>query len=412
MARQPTGQVIEHHGTAGRTFSLRFRANGKRRFVSLGPVTRADAERELRGILTDVERGVWKPPRPAPAPPPEALDPTLHEFTEQWWTEREHELAPKTQCDYHWRLENHLLPFFGGHALREITIAEVDRYKAAKLREGALSAESINKTLVLLAAILEVAEERELIVRNPARGRRRRVRAHKPQRTYLETAEQIEALLSAAGELDTEARPDRRHVPRRALLAVLLFAGLRIGELIELRWRDVDLAAGRLRVGRAKTDAGVRHVRLRPVLRDVLVSLKADQGDASSAAPVFAARSGRPADEHNIRHRVLAGSIERANANLERAGAPPLPAGITPHSMRRTFASLLYALGENPAVVMAEMGHADPGLALRIYAQAMRRDDGEIERLHALVDGVHWAEMGRQSPQQAFTRQLPQGLVR
>jgi integrase len=57
------------------------------------------------------------------------------------------------------------------------------------------------------------------------------------------------------------------------------------------------------------------------------------------------------------------------------------------HSLRRTFASVLYALGESPAVVMAEMGHADPALALRIYVQAMRRDEGETERLRALVEG-------------------------
>lgn len=55
--------------------------------------------------------------------------------------------------------------------------------------------------------------------------------------------------------------------------------------------------------------------------------------------------------------------------------------------MRRTFASVLYAIGEPPPVVMQEMGHTDPGLALRIYAQAMRRDDAENERLRGLVEG-------------------------
>jgi len=60
----------------------------------------------------------------------------------------------------------------------------------------------------------------------------------------LETAVQIEALLNAAGELDREAREDRQHVERRAMLATLTFAGLRISELCGLRWRDVDLATG------------------------------------------------------------------------------------------------------------------------------------------------------------------------
>jgi integrase len=60
---------------------------------------------------------------------------------------------------------------------------------------------------------------------------------------------------------------------------------------------------------------------------------------------------------------------------------------MTPHSLRRTFCSLLYALGEDPGVVMDEMGHTDPGLALRVYRQAMRRDEGEKARLGALVEG-------------------------
>jgi hypothetical protein len=49
---------------------------------------------------------------------------------------------------------------------------------------------------------------------------------------------------------------------------------------------------------------------------------------------------------------------------------------------------VLYALGEDPGVVMDEVGHADPGLALRIYRQAMRRDETERAKLRALVEGV------------------------
>ncbi|MHB8660196.1 MAG: tyrosine-type recombinase/integrase, partial [Solirubrobacteraceae bacterium] len=87
---------------------------------------------------------------------------------------------PSTRLDYRWQLTNHLLPFFMSHRLSRITIAEVDRYKAAKVREGALSPTSINKTITRLAQILEVAVEYELIDRNPAKGRRRRVKASRP----------------------------------------------------------------------------------------------------------------------------------------------------------------------------------------------------------------------------------------
>ncbi len=83
-----------------------------------------------------------------------------------------------------------------------------------------------------------------------------------------------------------------------------------------------------------------------------------------------------------------AGALGCAAKQLDAAGLPPLPAQMTPHSLRRTFCSLLYALGEDPGVVMDEMGHTDPALALRVYRQAMRRGEDEKAQMRALVEGV------------------------
>jgi integrase len=74
------------------------------------------------------------------------------------------------------------------------------------------------------------------------------VKVGKVHRRYLDRAHQIIALLDAAGAMDREARSDRRALSRRALIATLVFAGLRISEALDLRWRDVDLAGGRLRL--------------------------------------------------------------------------------------------------------------------------------------------------------------------
>ena len=57
----------------------------------------------------------------------------------------------------------------------------------------------------------------------------------------------------------------------------------------------------------------------------------------------------------------------------------PLPA-------RRTFASILDTLGEDPGVVMDEMGHTDPALSLRVYRQSMRRGEDDKQALRALVE--------------------------
>jgi integrase len=173
-------------------------------------------------------------------------------------------------------------------------------------------------------------------------------------------------------------------VNRRAQLATLIFAGLRISEFLALRWGDVDLAGGWLTVRKSKTDAGRRKVKIRAVLRDVLAGQR--PLDADPAAFVFGTAAGKPQNASNVRRRVLGKAVERANERLQEAGEAPLPP-LTPHGLRRSFASLLYGIGEPPPVVMQEMGHTDPALALSIYAHAMRREDGEDERLRVLVNG-------------------------
>ena len=89
-----------------------------------------------------------------------------------------------------------------------------------------------------------------------------------------------------------------------------------------------------------------------------------------------------------------AGAVGRACKRLEAAGLPPLPK-LTPHSLRRTFCSLLYALGEDPGTVMDEMGHTDPALALRVHRQAMRRGEDQTAELRALVEGEVLANSGK-----------------
>jgi len=104
--------------------------------------------------------------------------------------------------------------------------------------------------------------------------RNRKARASKPAPVWIDRAQHFAALLDAAGELDAQARRDRQHVFRRAMLSTLMFAGLRIGELLDLRWRDVDLAGGQVTVRASKTDAGRRQVGML-LLHEELNTLKA-----------------------------------------------------------------------------------------------------------------------------------------
>lgn len=140
MARQATGSVVERRRSDGRVFALRFRAYGRRHYVTLGSErdgwTRRKADIELANVMADVRRGTWKPDQ-GPAAAKEPADPKFHEFASEWLATRRHEFAARTVENYELALTHHLLPFFAGHRLSEVTAQEVDRYKAVKVRERA-----------------------------------------------------------------------------------------------------------------------------------------------------------------------------------------------------------------------------------------------------------------------------------
>ena len=96
----------------------------------------------------------------------------------------------------------------------------------------------------------------------------------------------------------------------------------------------------------------------------------------------------------NVGSRVLGGAIAAANAARARVGLPPLQEGVTNHTLRRTFASLLYEADASPAYVMSQMGHTSSALALEVYAKKMARSRDTGARMDALVGGADWALSG------------------
>lgn len=365
MAREATGQVVTRKGKRGITYAARVRAYGERHYLSLGyswdGYTRRRADTELQNILADIRRGIWKPPQPEPAPTP-AQDPTFHEFASQWLDGLRHELAPRTIEDYELALTHHLLPFFKNHRLSQITAQETDRYKTAKVREREqgtverpLSNRTINKTLTRLGQILDVAVRYELIPHNPVKSRVAKLKERPPARARMH-GHQVQVLLQRAG----------RH---RVLLATAIMAGgLRVSELINLRWRDVDLTGATLQVPVSKTEAGLRLVHLEAELVALLREHKLASRWSQPEDFVFPGRRrDRPRERNSVRTRVLHTSVKRANKALEASGQAPIPAGITFHALRRTYAALRAELGEHPAITAAQMGHTDPRMTLRVY---------------------------------------------
>lgn len=392
MARAPTGQVIRRPGGRGCTYALRFRAYGRRRYLTLGSAdqgwTEARARVELANILADVRRGLWRPLETHPVAEAPTTEPTFHEFASEWMAMREQErLAARTIEDYTWCLSNHLLPFFKDHLLSEITVREVDRYKTGKAVEGSLSPNSINKTLSLLSTLMSVAVEYGLVPANPATGRRRRLKGTRPSRPWVER-EQLPTLLAAA---------EKYLVPRgRPLMAVLAGAGLRISEALALQRRDVNLAKGELTVRESKTDAGARTVDLTPALRDELATYL-DRADRQPSDLVFPTLKGKQDNRHNVRNRLFRQAITDANKQLAELGIDPI-GKVGPHGLRRTYATLRCAVGDDVAYTTEQIGHVDARFTLRVYTGAVKRKQRlsgvELEQFNLALEWAQWARMG------------------
>ena len=200
MARPATGEVLERSTKRGTVYALRFRAHGQRQYLTLGGKsdgwTRERAEIERENVMADVRRGIWQPVESGartPAAEARARLPHLRERVGAPRASRPGPSGPASTTAGGSRITcSRTSP---DYRLGAITVEEVDRYRAAKVREAErlraervaglqeagrqsaapyrvpLSPSSINKTIRLLAAIVEQAVEYGHIDRNPARAR-------------------------------------------------------------------------------------------------------------------------------------------------------------------------------------------------------------------------------------------------
>jgi integrase len=428
MPRPTQGYVVERPWADGKTVSYgaQVRAYGRYEKVTFGTNkqgwNRTRAELETERIMQQIERGTWVPPRLQPREDrlEEAMaalgvqvDETFRVFSKRWWRSKQLGLDEDTVNDYEWRL-GYLERFFGRYRLGEITPRLVDRFRdelheqaetirraqerartetgrrplmetvtdnrgrTYERRRRPLSNTSINAMITLLGQILQQAVDYELIARNPVRvgGRSARfLKRARPNRSFLEVDE-FHALLDAAGELEAEARKDFKGLGRRAMLATLGLAGFRISELMDLRVAQVDLIRCRFKLADAKTEAGVREVEITLYLRDELLQHAMDRRARGlpfgPSDHFFGTATGRRRDPDRFRDRILARAVERANSNHAQSGLAPLPE-ITPHSLRRTWATFAAMIGRDPKWIAAQIGHVSPSFTFSVYQQVATR---------------------------------------
>jgi integrase len=146
---------------------------------------------------------------------------------------------------------------------------------------------------------------------------------------------------------------------------------------------DMDFARRTIHVPRVKTDAAERSIPMVPRLYEVLLEHRAEFAYGPND-PVFATRSGTRNTPDNVRTRIVAPVHRHANELLEAARLAPI-AQLTPHTLRRTFASILAELGVPPRRAMYLLGHRDPKFTMRTYQQVLNMGGGAEDQLESAL---------------------------
>jgi integrase len=353
--------VINADGTMGRM----------RRSIVIGTVaeftTRRLALRALSERLRSLNSGSQRP---------QAMR-TLKEFVQMDW---EPVVLPTlkyaTQTHYKYMLRAHLIPVFGERRLPDISREAIQTLLAAKLRDG-FAWETVHHIRCALSKVLGTAEEWGYISDNPVRKTRLPRRDCNPERPVV-TPEQVKRLVTVLSE------------PAKSIALLLAMTGLRIGELLALRWKNVNLNDRLLRVtetvyeghfDRPKTKRSVRAIPLGQEAVSTLFALRRDVSDPEHL--VFATHSGRPLCRRNLLQRQL-------RPTCKELGLPT----ITWHALRHCHATLLDAVGAPLGTVQALLGHASPEVTRQIYLHAIPEDQRRaVEKVEKLLIGPKWTQV-------------------
>jgi integrase len=296
-------------------------------------------------------------------------------------------IRPTTAKAYDVAIRVHIVPRLGRVPLRELSRRLIKEFYEflrirgmARGRAGALSRKSVYNIHLTLHRALEDALDDGLLLSNPA-ARAYRMGHNRREVRCWTSAELRRFLLAAEND------------PNFALWRLAASTGMRRGELLGLRWRDIDLDRGLVTVqrqllrngkevgfGQPKTAAGRRTVCLDPTTADALGRHRDRQvaktdSTVGSLDLVFCRRDGRPRDPDAVSHQFA--------DQIRELGLPH----IRLHDLRHTHASLALQAGINPKVVQERLGHASVSVTLDTYTHLLAPIQAEAAiRIAALVD--------------------------
>lgn len=282
---------------------------------------------------------------------------------------------PSAIRGYEAALNARILPDLGSTKLSEIGRQDVQDLADRLLADGK-DPSTIRNAIMPLRVIFRRAVSRGEVSVNPCTGLE--LPAVRGRRDRIASPEEAADLLTTLAEDD------------RPIWATALYGGLRRGELMELRWSDVDLAGGILRVERSydpkerlvvetKSRAGRRRVPIAAVLRDYLLEWKMRSGREEGL--VFGKDGETPFEQSSLRQRARkawADESKRRQDEDETAKAL-VPIGL--HECRHTFASLMIAAGVNAKALSTYMGHANIAITLDRYGHLMPGNEDEAAGL-------------------------------
>lgn len=348
-------------------------AGGKRNRKVFYGHTRAEVSKKLDEARALVRDGLQIP----------AERYTVGQLISEWLDDTASDRAARTNERYRTMAELHVLPHVGHLRLRQFGPQDIENLQKT-LRVAGLAPRTILKARTILSGALGRAERWRLIPRNPV--------DLEPGPQVKKAVRRILSRTEARRFIDL-VRGDRLE----ALYLVVIAMGVRRGEALGLRWRDVDWAEGSIEIvqqlqriehggGRklleTKTDAGQRKIYLPPIAVAKLIEHRDRQEVERAQAGeiwqdyglVFASIYGTPMEPRNLNR-----SFAEVRKNLQADSQPgePLVMGIpdlTLHGLRHSATSLYLALGVPPHVVQSIIGHTDPAVTLGIYAHALNDD--------------------------------------
>jgi integrase len=363
--------------------------HGKRRWKTLPEkTTKKKAREELRAIEEQVGRRTFIPIKEIPV-----FKAVAKEFIEA----KQPNLRANTFEVYEGIVKNHF-HYSDEEAhkgvsldpmkITRITTATVEKYIRARQEEG-WNIATLRKSLMVMGQIFNYAVRHRYIDFNPLReAERPRVRGHEGENEQKEmkvlTPFQIKALLDKTKEQKY-----------KVLFTLAAFTGMRQGEILGLKWEDIDWEAKQVHVQRTfnngrffetKTKGSNRRIDLAPTVIIDLKKWKLASG-RNDLGLVFCNEAGNPIEHHNLVNRHFIPALIKAGiAKKLENGA--IEGKVRFHDLRHSYASILIEQGENLKYIQSQLGHSSPTVTLNVYAHLMKPANQEAAcRLEKTIFG-------------------------